>query len=226
MAAAIDLPTFLAPLDTYLAAPELDMTLGSAEPKGSPLQKIVANVAMSGQEQSNWCWSAVTQAVKHWAGKPRSQTDIATAHISYNGRAHSCASPRAAEFNGRDCGLGSDCSAVCNDPHILSVVLKENEHFSRYLAQDDAPSFDDIVNSVNAGKPVPCRVQWSTDGGHFILVIGWTVDNNGSQLVHVLDPASAPANEPVPERILGFSQFVGAYSVSGVVGVINYAYEV
>jgi hypothetical protein len=226
--ANVDLPSFLTPLKTYRAVlPPRQMTLdATGGAAAAPAQKILSNVSMTGQEQSNWCWSAVTQAVKRWSGKAVSQTDVASAHMSHNGRPISCASPHESDANGADCASGGNCAAICNDPHILSVVLGENELFRRYISQGAAPKFNDIMACINANEPAPCRVQWSTGGGHFILVIGWTVDNTGAQLVHVLDPASAGAGEAVPERVLGFTQFTQSYTLSGVSGAINYCYEV
>lgn len=198
------------------------MTLGAE----APAQKILSNVSMIGQEQPNWCWSAVTQAVKRWSGHPVSQTDVATAHVAHNGRPLTCTPPHQKESNGADCATDGSCAALCNDPHILSVVLRENELFSEYISEGEAPKFNDLVSCINANKPAPCRVQWSTGGGHFILVVGWTVDQTGAQLVHVLDPASASAGEEVPERVVGFEQFAGSYTVSGNTGAVDYCYEV
>ena len=61
-----DLPAFLTPLQAYVAIEPPQMTLGAE----APAQKILSNVSMIGQEQPNWCWSAVTQAVKRWSGHP------------------------------------------------------------------------------------------------------------------------------------------------------------
>lgn len=218
----VELPAFLTPLEPYHASDEpRDLTLGAETG-----QKVLANVAMTAQEQTNWCWSAVTQAVKGWSGQTVSQTDVATAHISHNGRPLTCAAPHHKDSNGAPCASDGDCAAICNDPHILSVVLRENELFKRYLSEDAAPQFDDLVACINANKPAPCRVQWSSGGGHFIMVIGWTVDESGTQWVHVLDPASASPGQSVPERVIDFAQFTDAYTLSGSTGAIDYCYEV
>ena len=225
-----DVPRFLTPLKSYSPAAELNVLRAAvaamAAGGAAPSQKIVTNVSMIGQEQSNWCWSAVTQTIKQWAGTSASQTDVATTHVTYNGRTQTCATPNETTTTGNDCAAGASCAAGCNDPHILVVVLKENKHFASYITQGSAPSFNDLVSRLNADKPVPCRVQWSTGGGHFIVVVGWTIDDTGAQLVHVLDPASVPAGQPVAERVLGFRQFVSAYTLSYSTGSINFSYEV
>jgi Papain-like cysteine protease AvrRpt2 len=226
-----NLPRFFAPVARISAAMDARLMLNAAVAAGGatgigPGQKVLSTVTMSAQEQTNWCWSSVTQSVKAWAGSVATQTDVATAHVTHNGRTQTCAPPNGSSFNNKDCGAGNACAASCNDPHILSVVLTENGLFNRYISQNASPAFGDLVTCINSDKPVPCRIQWQPSGGHFILVVGWTVDDQGKQSVHVLDPASASASDAVAERVLEFQQFINSYSLSGVVGTVNYSYEV
>jgi hypothetical protein len=218
------LPSFMTPTAD---APAMPMAGVMAEGAGVAQsgQKTVT-VGMTGQEQLNWCWSSVTQAVLGWADQQVAQSDVATAHITHNGRQASCAPPNGSNSNGLQCATGNGCQASCNDPHILSVVLTENGRFAGFISNGAAPSFDALVQQLNAEKPVPCRVQWSVGGGHFVVVSGWTVDAGGNQSVHVLDPASASADVPVSERILPYLQFVNDYTDSGVTGSVNYSYQV
>jgi hypothetical protein len=69
-------------------------------------------------------------------------------------------------------------------------------------------------------------VQWSVGGGHFIMVVGWTVDAAGDQSVHVLDPCTIPGGNLVAVAIWPYDEFANGYEISGVSGTINYSYEV
>jgi hypothetical protein len=221
------LPRFLQPL-VGVGAPRRSNRFAAQMGGGAPApgQKVLANVAMTAQEQSNWCWSSVTQSVQGWVSNSLTQTDIATGHITHNGRAATCAPPHSADYNGQDCAAGNACAAGCNDPHILSVVLTENARFKAYLSNQSAPAFADLTAQINNNCPVPCRVQWNPTGGHFIIVVGWTIDADGAQLVHVLDPARADAGDPIDEVVFSYSDFISAYQLQGVTGRINYSYEV
>jgi hypothetical protein len=181
---------------------------------------------MSGQEQTNWCWSAATQTVCAWAGDVKAQVDVASAHVSHNGRPLSCAAADGANVNGGNCADSDGCAADCNDPHILSVVLKEEGRFSAYITQSAAPTFQQLQGQIDNNAPVPCRIGWTDGGGHFVVVMGWTIDANGNELVHVLDPDRAASGQPVVEIIRGFQDFVSAYTLSGSTGQVNYSYEV
>ena len=221
------LPHFLGPLTTVMTGPARAL-LDGAEAGGGVAagQSVVPNVSMIGQQLSNWCWSAVTQTVQGWAHNALDQADIATDHITHNGRAASCSPPDPDSMNNGDCAAADACQALCNDPHILSVVLGENGRLAGFITQAARPTFQQLVDELNAQRPAPCRVQWSTGGGHFIVVFGWTVDATGAQLVHVLDPERADPGQPVPEKIMPFDDFVSAYDLSGVTGEINYSYRV
>ena len=202
------------------ASSDLDIGGGAAV----STQKIVANVSMIGQGHSNWCWAAVTQSVQDWAGQPAEQQDIATAHVQASGRPYSCAPPNSATTLGRNCAPSHQCQGSCNDQHILSVVLGESGRLRQ--AQQVTSTFAQFTALLNAESPVPCRVRWSAQAGHFIMVFGWTIDASGNQKVHVLDPATAAAGAPVSPRIWLIADFVAHYSVSGPSGTINYIYEV
>ena len=219
----------LAPFDSPgdMSPPNILPGGNDSESGGAPVvatQKIVAGVAMTGQEQSNWCWAAVTQAVRDWAGSAATQPDIATSHIQASGRPYTCVPPNAAVTAGRNCAPAHQCQGSCNDQHILSVVLGENGRLQQALPV--TPTFTQVKALLDADLPVPCRVKWNQQAGHFIMVYGWTIDASGEEKVHVLDPATAAAGAPVSARIWRFSDFVTSYSISCTTGTINYIYEV
>lgn len=196
-------------------------------PAGGPTQQVLPGIGMTAQEETNWCWAAVTQSVLDYLRRRRqSQENIATDHAHRNGKAYSCAPPRRKETLGGACGDG-DCTGSCNDAHILRVVLHEQGCLKALLSEDEAPSFAEIRGEIDAGRPVPCRVQWAGDGGgHFVIVSGWTIDGDGIERVHVLDPATNEGGRTIVERIWAHADFVAAYELSGFVGQVNYSYQV
>lgn len=214
------IPGFMQPMARVAPPAPLDPEAGGAPQRGD-----LPGLAMIGQEEINWCWSAVTQAVADFLhASALSQEDIASDHAASSGKAYTCAPPNRAAVHGGTCSGGA-CSGSCNDPHILRLILAEQGCFGATLTTNAAPSFGDIQTEVNAGRPLPCRVQWNGGGGHFILVSGWDVDGAGTNRVRVLDPAANQGGATVVERSMTYNQFRN-YTLSGVSGAINYSYQV
>jgi hypothetical protein len=193
---------------------------------GPVIQTALPGVRMSGQEEVNWCWSAVTQAIMlSRQQRTLSQQDIAGEHARRSGKAHSCEPPHRRQTSGQECADDS-CQASCNDAHILRIIMGEQGCFNVVLSEGSAPSFDEIKGEIDGDKPVACRVQWNAGGGHFILVSGWTIGADGKERVHILDPASNEGGQSIVERVLPYATFATAYSQSGLTGWINYSYSV
>jgi hypothetical protein len=157
-------------------------------------------------------------------GNSVDQQKVATNHVQRNGRNHDCAIPHRRKVGGR-CRDGG-CDGACNAQHTLRILLSENGLFGGYLSERRAPTFDEIQGEINDGRPVACRVKWSNEAGHFVLVTGWTVDAAGARMVHVRDPGSAPRGQPIGEQMMPHSKFASDYRLSALRGVINYSYKV
>jgi hypothetical protein len=200
---------------------------GPPPPAAGPTQRVLPGLGMIAQEETNWCWAAVTQSVLGYVHQlNQSQENIATDHAHRNGKPYTCAPPRRKQVLGGACGNG-DCAGSCNDAHILRVVLHEQGCLKAPLSEDGPPSFGAIRAEIDAGRPVPCRIQWGGDGGgHFVIVSGWSVDGDGIERVHVLDPATNEGGRAIVERIMAHDDFVAAYELSGFVGQVNYSYQV
>lgn len=183
------------------------------------------NAAMTCQEADLWCWAAVTQTVEGLHGMTVAQSDIATDHVSTGQPGKVCATTDPVDAN---MGCGNPCSGACNSPHILSRVLDERRRLvSKRLG---VPSFQDVINAIDNGNPLPIRIRIDTPigGGHFICLIGYSDDGAGNQFVEVLDPM-------IPGVGLGqasahhvpFASFIGgSYTVNGDPGTPNYIYDV
>jgi hypothetical protein len=202
-------------------APEADEDGGSAVSR-----KLLPGVRMIGQQASNWCWSAVTQTVNDFFdGHSLRQDEIATRHLSHT-RAVVCQPAGEARTNNSGCTTGG-CKGHCNNAHIIRVVLSENGHFDRTIVSNRLPTFREIADEIDGGRPVACRINWTADNsGHFILVAGWTVDAEGKQWVHVYDPKQNEGGEVIAERIMTFVDFSEGYTLMGSRGSINFCYAV
>jgi len=193
---------------------------------GAPVSHVLHGLGMAGQEETNWCWSAVTQAVlRYLRGTVISQEDIASTHAQRSGKPYVCGPPQRKKTVGGRCA-DLACQGSCNDAHILRIILKEQGCYDGLLSSDAAPTFSQIRSEVDAGRPVACRIQWSDSGGHFVLVSGWTIGADDVERVHVLDPAANEGGRAIVERVLPHTTFASAYTQSGVTGRVNYSYKV
>lgn len=210
------LPNFMAPLATASAGS------GFA---GGPTGRVLAGLTLALQEETNWCWAAVTQAVlKFLHGRDVAQEAIATEHARRTGKGYTCAPPKRKNVLGKECG-DARCQAGCNDAHFLRIVMNEQGCFGSILSQG-APTFQQIRTEIDAGRPLPCRVQWRPQGGHFILLSGWAVGADGVQRVVVLDPLWNESTRAVVERTMSYPAFVNSYQGSSNIGFINFSYRV
>lgn len=211
-------PEFMAPIESGG---------GPAGVAGEPRQRRLDGLAMLGQEEDNWCWSAVTQAILNFVhGRGLSQQDIASEHARRTGKSFVCVPPHRKKIAKGACGDGR-CTGSCNDNHFLRIIMAEHRCFRDILTAEAAPTFSQFRDEIDAGRPVACRLQWRRPrGGHFVLVTGWTVGADQVERVHVLDPASNEGGRQIVERILPHSSFVSGYTQSGLTGDVNFSYRV
>lgn len=201
----------------------------AAEPLGVGSNGDLATYGMTCQEQSNWCWAAVTQAVLAARSVSETQEAVATGHIQASGRPQGCAPPNDGVVGAGACGMGVTCTTPCNGPHSLGAVLGERQLLQGYLSQGAAVSFAQVVSEISQRrKPVPCRIDWNGAGGHFVTIIAWRETANGQRFVTVLDPLVPGLRAgAASRREIAFGDFIARYqSGSGGVGTNNYAYAV
>lgn len=220
-----DLPPFLRPAGRTPRGARGRATTADESGGAAPAGRELPGIRMIGQHATNWCWSAVVETVNQFFdGRSLPQEEIATRHIAANvGAICHLADDRQ---NNRSCGDGGACQAHCNDFHRVRVVLDEHGHFGATLTSEAPPSFQQIVDEIQAGRPLVCRVQWRPAGGHFILVAGWTRDAAGAELVHVFDPKQNEGGAVIAPRVLPYRSFATAYTLMGNTGAINFSYTV
>jgi hypothetical protein len=123
------------------------------------------------QEQTNWCWAAVSATVVHYfnAETSWSQCDIVS-----------------------DC-LGEDaCDTDASSPTINKAwYLDEALRVVGCLRQmkDRKVSYETVSTEISARRPLGIRLQWRGGGGHFVVIRGWFKGDDDSMWYIVEDPA-------------------------------------
>lgn len=207
------LPAFLQP---SIRAEEQDIG-GSAASTSSSAE--LQNFEMTCQEDDQWCWAAVTQAIARWRGESLTQVEVASWHISPEAGELVCANPPAPAPS---CG---PCKRGCTDPHSLGKVLDERDLLVPGGDKNGRPSFKEIQAAIKENRPVPVRIAWNgSNSGHFICVTGYVA----GERVRVHDPLEpGVGNGPVQSKVIPFEDLVSNYqSQAGESGKVNYYYQV
>ena len=153
-------------------------------------------VTMIPQQESNWCWAAVTVTVNALfsPGSTLMQCDVAkpvlVSETQIKGAVDCCANPEQ-----------------CNIPAYLQDALSWAGNLS--LAEHGYLDFVGVTTEIDAGRPIGVRIQWSDGGGHFILIDGYREFSSGVPQVHVADPYYGPS-------YLFYSDLVNAYQDNGI----------
>jgi peptidoglycan hydrolase-like protein with peptidoglycan-binding domain len=128
----------------------------------------VLNFTMQAQQQSNWCWAAVSSSVSCFYDPSSSWTQCKVAN---------------AQLSRTDC-CGAGASGPCNVYGYLDLGLTEVGHFDHF--QVGTTAFAVLQNEIIGSRPFGIRVAWSGGGAHFIAAIG----AEEGDLVLVGDPGS------------------------------------
>jgi peptidoglycan hydrolase-like protein with peptidoglycan-binding domain len=136
------------------------------------LQYVVGDIdlifTMQAQQQSNWCWAAVSTSVSLFYDPTSSWTQCKVAN---------------AQLSRTDC-CGAGASGPCNVYGYLDQGLQEVGHFDHL--QNGTVTFQVLRGEIAGSRPLGIRVAWSGGGAHFIAAIGAEVGD----LVLVGDPGS------------------------------------
>jgi hypothetical protein len=116
------------------------------------------NFQMQHQQQTNWCWAAVSTSVAlHY--NPSSGWTQCTVADGELGRTDCC---------------GSGASTSCNVYGYLNTALSRVGHLD-HMDGSVAP-FQSVDREIDAGRPIGIRVAWSGGGAHFLAIIGYLED--------------------------------------------------
>ncbi len=130
---------------------------------------------MQHQQQTNWCWAAVSASVSSFfgapagpSGTPWGQCEVVNDQLGQT----TC------------CQNGS--SDPCNHDGYLDDALTTVGHLAG-AAITGPEQFPYIQQEIDGNRPVGVRIGWYNDGGHFVALDGYD-NSNGGQLIEVQDP--------------------------------------
>lgn len=176
------------------------------------------------QEEDNWCWAAVAQAVEYARRRNAvSQQEIATFHASV----HQGGTCQPARQNARNRGNCSDagCTAACGSMHAVSLVLTDRSLLRDTLSKGSAVTLAQVREEVGSDRPVVCRLEART-AGHFICLAGWWVGADGIPQVLVHDPRIGTIGRQVPSSYMPLEVVQQRYPMGAAHGWNNYSYAV
>jgi hypothetical protein len=122
----------------------------------SPWTRI--NFVMQHQQQTNWCWAAVAASVSAFFNPNTNWTQCGIVN---------------AEFGRNDC-CTQGSSTNCNRPWYLDRALTRTGNLRSWSS--GAGTLADIMQEINASRPLCARIGWSGGGGHFVAIDGYNRD--------------------------------------------------
>lgn len=186
--AARDLAVFL-PYKRAWRLIDIIKLLGSARCSG---------LAVEHQQQTNWCWAAVSNSVSHFydAASTWTECSIANAELGQS----TC------------CTNGS--SAACNQAWYLDKALTRVGRLQSWAS--GTLSFATVQSLINSGHPPCARQGWSGGGGHFVAIscyfegiLGkWSGAGSTAKRVRITDPWYG-------DSIVDYTVFVSGYQGTG-----------
>jgi len=129
------------------------------------------------QEQSHWCWAAVSASVAHFYKTAATQCGIANGELS---RSDCC------EFEPSD-------DSPCNVRGFLMSALLRVGHFRDWAVGQSATE-EQMRDEIDHSQPLCPRIVWFGGGAHFVTIVGYVgtsepgVDNNHIAGLAVADP--------------------------------------
>ena len=179
-----NIPKCLKPLTPILYALPMGGFTGPAAGAG-PTSGALARYTVEHQEQPNWCWAAVTQAVSAFyaAAAVPSQCEIV-----------------AKQLTPLEC-CGADKTGPCNTAWNLDQPLTAAGHYD--YRDDSTIAFSDVQTEITGERPIGVRIDWGDGTAHFVTIIGWSVAT-GTDWVDVGDPFSGFVQTPYQTLVSGY----------------------
>lgn len=121
---------------------------------------------MQPQQQTQWCWSAVSTSTSLFynAASTWTQCKLANSELGQT----TC------------CQNGG--SAACNIPWYLDSALIRTNNLNYWAG--GASTYTTVEQQVNSSRPHGVRIGWSGGGGHFVIISGYTT----GQVLTIRDP--------------------------------------
>jgi Papain-like cysteine protease AvrRpt2 len=184
-------PSRIIPLRPPQAVQAAVAQAGGAPPATGPAtasSDAIAGFTVPHQEQTNWCWAAVSLAVDtYYAGANWTQCTLAGATLGFG----CCSTP---------------LPDGCDVPYYLDRSLTCVGRFDRYV--HGSALYSTVQTEISGRRALCCRIQWSLNAAHFVAISNWSIDANGTQWVGVQDPGDG-------YNFQTFSDFANSYKSAG-----------
>ncbi len=156
----------------------------------------VLDVPILGQEQTMWCWAAVSMTLALYFNRISppftSQAALASAFV---GQGTDCTRtvPGPDGKPIMDPAVAHACNAACEIDPVLSSLFGAGNCPGRWEA-DQPSDIDELRDQIRAKLPVPCEFlvgsnqpDFPKGGFHYFLISGYR-SSPGSEEVRVIDP--------------------------------------
>src|SRR5262245_50136888 len=114
--------------------------------------------AMQHQQQTQWCWAAVSTSVSLYYDPSSTWTQCTVVN---------------AELGQTTC-CNNGSSAACNQPWYLDLALTRTGNLTAVTG--GTTTFAGIRSEIDAGRLLGVRIGWSGGGGHFVVLEGYKPD--------------------------------------------------
>ena len=118
------------------------------------------------QQETNWCWAAVSVSLDHYFN---SESTLSQCQIA-------------------DKVLPGDC---CNDPDSCNQTMKLQDVLRPRGRLSSAmvgyPPFQQIKSELDANRPLAVRIAWFDGGAHFVVICGYSVMQSGVRKILIAD---------------------------------------
>ncbi|MEJ8827210.1 papain-like cysteine protease family protein [Variovorax humicola] len=148
---------------------------------GASAAKRMLDVEVPTQDQTNWCWCAVTLGLRRYY----SQSTITA---------------KQCEIADEVLGVGTACQA----PNSVNVMHDLADALGRYgllasSALEGGLSFQEIVNHIDAQRPIGAQVLFLDSGQGHVLVIRGYRKEGGTEHILIDDPRFGEDDIPLAQ---------------------------
>jgi Papain-like cysteine protease AvrRpt2 len=181
-----------------------DVVLGNAELAGRVLEQAVArwrplipawvrlDFSMQPQEQTQWCWAAVSVSVALYYQPGSGWTQCQMVNLE----------------KGQTTCCQNGSTPQCNQPHVLDEPLARAGVLDHM--EFGTVDYDVISTHIEEHRPVAWRIGWSGGGGHFAVIEGY--QRHGGEWVAVDDPWFGQSDLAVSTLTGGMYQGSGTWT--------------
>lgn len=147
----------------------------------APMLGRSLSVPVIQQDTPYWCWAAVASGIARFYGSSVFPQHVVAGYV-----------------------LGRQCHpqggpAACNCGASLTDALVVTDNFWQMIPRSF--TLDEVVRSINTGRPLCVRCEDSNHSGHFVIIYGYSL--NGTDL-YIADPSG-------DLFVLPFHQFETSY---------------